>query len=100
MKPNRYLYFFGFLIVVLWVYSGLLDNSFITKPTMPNVSTGETLPYSVKGKTVYVTENERFLYRLTLFGSISGILIYIGAYFLIKKHDRKNEFLNTEEFKP
>jgi hypothetical protein len=65
----------------------LLINSFITNPTSADVTSGQTVPYEVKGKTVYIAEAQKAQTTAVLVGEIAGFLILLvyGALFVYRR---------------
>jgi len=53
----------------------ILINSFISHPTNVVAASGETIPYEVKGKTVYITPGEKDETTAIFSGEITGLLI-------------------------
>ena len=80
------------VLVAAWFASGILENSYVNYPKVPNRQEGKTTPHAVKGVVVYITERQQlFLSWLmwTEFGSAIVaalvILIHRGDPFKIKK---------------
>ena len=55
----------------------IINGGFITHPTRAVTASGETIPYEVKGKTVYITQGQKNAATAILVGEISGILIFL-----------------------
>jgi len=69
-----------FVIGAVLLLSSLLAryviiNGFITHPINPLPAFGETIPYEVKGKTVYITPGEEDETTVILIGEITGLMI-------------------------
>lgn len=73
---------FLFVIGVVLFLGSLLANyviinGFITHPTSANIASGETIPYEVKGKTVYITPGQKDQAIAIFIGEIAGLLILL-----------------------
>ncbi|HUZ73994.1 MAG TPA: hypothetical protein VMU87_13505 [Stellaceae bacterium] len=60
MRKNRRAYWFGAafaaaLLIPIWIYLNVLQNTYATRPHEPDPARGWTVPYAGKGGTVYVT---------------------------------------------
>jgi hypothetical protein len=55
----------------------LVINSFITHPTSANANSGETIPYEVKGKTVYITQRQKYETIAIFAGESTGLFILL-----------------------
>jgi hypothetical protein len=63
------------IFVAAWFTYGNLQNSYVGYPHEPMPEAGKIVPHSVKGGTVYITEDQsRFLYLLGWVQAISGIV--------------------------
>jgi hypothetical protein len=62
-------------------------NGFVTHPTNAVSSSGETIPYEVKGKTVFITPAEEKETTAILSGEIVGlaILLIYGMIFVSRR---------------
>ena len=56
----------------------IVINGFVAHPASPDSSAGETIPYEVKGKTVYITSGEESETTAILVGEICGLLVLIS----------------------
>jgi len=56
----------------------ILINGFVTHPASPDPTTGQTIAYEVKGKTVYITSGEESGTKAILAGEISGLVLLIS----------------------
>jgi hypothetical protein len=56
----------------------IVVNSFIAHPISPDVGGGLTVPYEVKGKTVYITAEQERSTVIISAGEISGLAILIS----------------------
>ena len=65
----------------------IVINGFITYPTYPDPAAGQTIPYEIKGKTVYITENEKRATMAIFVGGISGLVLLVsyGALIMWRK---------------
>ena len=79
------LYAFGFCILGLWLYMAYLYNSFVVHPTSPVETTGQTVPFQVRNRTVYITEGDLRAYSISFYVSIAGFVFYATAYTLLRK---------------
>ena len=52
-------------------------NGFIAHPSSPDPTAEETIPYEVKGKTVYITAGEQSVTTVLLGGEICGLVILV-----------------------
>ena len=80
------------VLIVAWLASGLLENTYVNYPRSPNLEEGRTVPYAVKGIVVYITQGQQHLLSwLTWIEIGSGmiaalvILIHRGDPFRSKK---------------
>jgi hypothetical protein len=55
----------------------IVINGFITHPTNAITGSGETIPYEVKGKTVYITPGEKDETTAIFVGEAAGLLILL-----------------------
>ena len=55
----------------------VIINGFIAHPMIPVAELGETIPYEVKGKTVYITQSQKDETTAILVGETAGILILL-----------------------
>jgi len=65
----------------------LVINSFISHPTAANLGSGETLPYEVKGKKVYITRSQ-YNETVTIFScEIAGLVVFLiyGVLFINRR---------------
>jgi hypothetical protein len=51
----------AWVLLSAWFLSGALDNTAVNWPRQPMPEAGRTIPYEVKGITVYITEADRSL---------------------------------------
>jgi hypothetical protein len=76
-------------LVLAWFGTGFLENAWVSGPRGPNLATRQTLPYELKGITVYITEwNKRELDMLQIFMIISGAIAAVGWGLSITYFDR------------
>jgi hypothetical protein len=55
----------------------VIVNGFITHPTNAIIGSGETIPYEVKGKTVYITQGQKDETTAIFVGEVAGLLILL-----------------------
>jgi len=79
------LYAFGFCSLGIWFYAAYLYNSFVLNPTLPIESTGQTVSFQARGKTVYITNSQQTTYDIAFYTSIAGFVIYATAYTILRK---------------
>jgi hypothetical protein len=52
-------------------------NGFLTHPTNAIAASGETIPFEVKGKTVYITQGQKDQTTAIFVGEIAGLSILL-----------------------
>ncbi len=65
------------LLVPIWIYLNILQNTLASRPHQPDPARGWTAPYAGKGGTIYVTPQEQetvvWLYRIDF-----GLIVLIA----------------------
>jgi hypothetical protein len=75
------------LLLGSFVADYIVINGFISHPTSSVAASGETIPYKVKGKTVYITATQRSETVAITVGEIAGFAILL-VYSLMAKRRR------------
>jgi hypothetical protein len=67
------------VLIVAWFAFGLLENSIlVNSPRVPVPQDGKTVPYAMKGTTIYITENQRDLLSWLIWIAIgSGMIVVL-----------------------
>lgn len=64
------------VFIAAWFTHGILDNTYVNYPRIPNKEEGRTVPYAVKGIVVYISEGQQVLLSwLTRIEIASGIVL-------------------------
>jgi hypothetical protein len=67
------------VLLPTWFYDGFLDNTYVNRLRQPHADADLTVPYHVKGITVYITASERqVLTWLTRLEIVSGAVLIVG----------------------
>jgi hypothetical protein len=74
-----------------WVYSGEIHNSFIAFPTHPDPSTLRTVPFEIKGRIVYVSQQDLSTYYYSIGAAAIFMALYCILFYLNKKNRKSNQ---------
>jgi hypothetical protein len=65
----------------------IVVNGFITHPTSAVAASSETIPYEVKGKIVYITQEQKNQVTAIYLGEIAGFSILLIYAYLARRKD-------------
>jgi hypothetical protein len=70
-------------------------NGFITSPAVANEATGQTIPYEIKGKIVFITPDERRSAELVGIGEYVGLSLLLA--YVVALELRRRQRARLEE---
>ena len=78
---KRNIFFRGVAIAfVLAGFSyGILENTYVTYPRLPDPSMGRIVPYEVKGIVVFIDENQRLMVTCLKWTQIVGAILAVAC---------------------